>query len=220
MRLEVRLDAWALDEGEVPVVAAGQEAELRLLLYTSTIDRRGVRPPGVRFEDDPSSLYLSGTVTWVGEGDGELQFVIEHHGAQIAIVPAHGWVLRRPVWWQRLRHRGLFPLFVPMELPVPSVGQVVEVEGELTVMPDKHAEFDWHGPDVTMRYEVNQIDAEVYGPSPLRPGRHNFEPVDFPSRPPVIGLSASLPPPGYDGDYFDLERDSVSAYRLLLTPIP
>ena len=222
--IEAFLDSWMVDSGEFPELHVGQDAELSLCARVRALDGVGEVPDSATNHPGARTRAIEGVVTWVHQDDERLHLVVQHAGTLLAAHPAVFQGPRRTTWRDRLSgHRGI-PEFLPVRLPAPAIGQVVTLECTISVLAEYELAEMWPGPEVSARYRIESIDAELITPQPLPTGADEFDDVVAAASRTVTGLSSTRPPPGLvelevtdDGGFNGGEE--VSNYRFLLTPV-
>lgn len=223
--VEAVLDAWIVEAGDRPNLYVGTMAELSLSARVTAVDGLGEVPRGhsLTWRTAARRRRLFATVTWVEMRKHHLRMVVQHEGALIATEPRFAQGPRRPSLAERMRgYRGL-PTFLPVRLPVPMVGQRVQLECQVGVMAEYEADELWTGPDVSARYTVETIDAIVVRPRRLPAGADEFDEHPEPPSRTVTGLTSTGRPEGLeelgvDGDG-ELTGEDVSAYVVGLRPV-
>jgi len=212
-----------VESGDFPDLQVGQEAEMSLGAHVRALDGVGEVPASATVRPRAPNQEIEGIVTWVHQDERGLHIVVQHAGAPLAAEPVTTLGPRRPTWRDRLRGRRGIPDFLPVQLPVPVIGQVVTLECIIGVMADYELEEMWPGPHVSARYRVEHIDAKLLTPQPTPSGADEFDAVPFPPSRTINGLSSTRPPSGFiefdftdDGDCIG---EHLSGYRLLLTPL-
>ena len=223
MVLEAMLDAWIVESGEWPNLYVGGVNELALCARVSAINGQSEVPSGAALTQRTTTRQLFATVSWVEVRKGRLRMVVQHAGAPLAVEPRFAQGKRKPTLGERLRgYRGV-PTFVPIRLPVPSVGELVQLECHVGVMADYDVEQIWTGPDVSARYTIVSIDAKVITPLRLPAGTDEFDEQPEPPTRTLTGLTSTRRP----DDVADLDLDheglfrgeAVSGYVLGLIPV-
>ena len=223
--VEAVLDAWIVEAGDRPGLYVDTVVELSLSARVTAVDGLGEVPRGhsLTWRTAARRRRLFATVTWVEMRKHHLRMVVEHQGALIAAEPRFAQGARRPSLAERMRgYRGL-PTFVPVRLPVPVVGQRVQLECQVGVMAEYEADELWTGPDVSARYTVETIDAIVVRPLRLPAGADEFDDHPEPPSRLITGLTSTRRPEGlveFDAEGGDeLTGEDVSAYVLGLRPV-
>ncbi len=218
--VEAFLADWMVDSGDFPELHVGQDTKMSLGAIVRSLDGVGEVPdPGTLRSGGPTR-DIEGIVTWAKQGERGLHLVVQHEGAPLAAEPEMFQGPRRPTWWDRMRGRRGTPDFLPVRLPVPEIGQVVTLECTIGVMADYELEEMWPGPDVSARYQVEQIDAVLLTPQPMPSGADEFDVIALPPSRTISGLSSTRPPPGFtEFDFTDEGHgfgEHLDGYRLLL----
>ncbi len=223
--VEAVLDAWIVESGDRPNLYVDTVAELSLSARVTAIDGLGEVPRGLSltWRTAARRRRLFGTVNWVEMRKHHLRMVVQHEGALIATEPRFAQGPRRPSLAERMRgYRGL-PTFVPVRLPVPVVGQRVQLECQVGVMAQYETDELWTGPDVSARYTVETIDAIVVCPRRLSPGADEFDDHPEPPSRTITGLTSTRRPEGLVevgvDETGEVTGEDVSAYVLGLRPV-
>jgi hypothetical protein len=213
------LDAWIVESGEWPNLYVGGVAELSLCARVSAVNGHGEVPRGASLTQGTTTRQLFATVTWVELRKHHLRMVVQHEGAPLAVEPRFAQGPRSPSLGERLRG---IPTFLPVQLPVPSVGELVHLQCHVGVMADYDVEQIWTGPDVTTRYTVESIGARVVTPQKRPEGSDEFDDHPEPPTRIVTGFTSTRP----DGlAELDLDPggiftgEAASAYMLALRPV-
>ena len=209
--IKAALPAWLVESPEMPNLYLGVVTNLSLCAWVLSIDGQGKVPAGSTLPDHGDASRLRATVSWVENRKHALRLVVEHAGVSLAVEPAFAQGRRHPSLRERLRgYRGV-PEFLPVHLPIPVVGQQVELECHVVVMADYDLQEVWTGPRVSTGYRVDGIAAEVVTQQPLPDGADQFDPVPNGSSRIIEGLTSTRRPEGLTGE-------TVSDYLLTLTP--
>ena len=205
------LPAWIVESAERPNLYLGVVTNLSLCAWVLSIDGQGKVPAGSRLADNGEASRLLATVSWVENRRHALRMVVQHAGVSLAVEPAFAQGRRHPSLRERLRgYRGV-PEFLPVHLPIPAVGQQVELECHVVVMADYDLQENWTGPRVSTGYRVDSIAAEVVTEQPLPVGADQFDTLPTAPSRIIEGLTSTRRPEGLTGE-------TVSDYLLTLTP--
>ena len=209
--IDAALPAWVVESAEMPNLYVGVVTSLSLCAWVLSIDGQGKVPAGSTLPDQGEASRLRATVSWVENRKHALRLVVKHAGVSLAVEPAFAQGRRNPSLRERLRgYRGV-PEFLPVHLPIPAVGQQVELECHVVVMADYDLQEVWTGPRVSTGYRVDSIAAEVVTQQPLPDGADQFDPLPKGSSRIIEGLTSTRRPEGLNGE-------TVSDYLLTLTP--
>jgi hypothetical protein len=221
--IEAFLAEWMVESGDFPELHVGQDTKMSLGAHVRSLDGVGEVPDSGTLLSGGPTRDIAGTVTWVQRGDRGPHLVVRHEDALLAAEPAMCQGPRRPTWWDRVRGRRGTPDFLPVQLPVPDVGQSVTLECTVGVMADYELEEMWPGPDVSGRYRVELIHAVLLTPQPMPSDADEFDVIPFPPSRTIGGLTSTRPPPGFIEFDFTDEGEGIGehldGYRLLLTPV-
>ena len=208
--IEAVLPSWIVESGEMPNLYVGVVTPLSLCAWVMSIDGRGKVPAGSKLADVSGTTRLQATVSWVENRKHALRLVVKHAGVSLAVEPAFAQGRRQPSMRERLRgYRGV-PAFLPVHLPIPEVGQSVELKCHVVVMADYDLEEVWSGP------RCPPVTASTGSPprswhSELPDGFDRFDAVPSAPTRVIEGLTTTRPPEGLNGE-------TVSDYLLTLTP--
>jgi hypothetical protein len=211
--IEAWLDAWIVESAELPNLYVGVVADLSLCVRVRAINGKSHVPDRATLHDPGGTQQLTGTVTWVELHKRLLHLVVQHAGVSLAVEPSFAQGARRPSLLERLRgYRGM-PEFLPVQLPRPSIGEAVELDGRVAVMAEYDIHEIWPGPDVSATYRVEGVDALMVTALPLASGSDEFDARPQPVGRTLTGLTSTRRPEGLD------DGEEVSSYRLTLRPV-
>ena len=221
--VEAFLDSWMVESDDFTELQIGQDVEMSLDAHVRALDGVVEVPAEGAVPTGGPTREIEGEVTWVRHDEQGLHLIVQHAGTVLAAQAAMFQGPRRRTWRDRLLGRLGVPEFLPVQLPVPEIGQSVTLECTIGVMADYELEEFWPGPDVSARYRVESIDVELVTPQPMSPGADEFDLVPYPPSRMVTGLSSTRPPADYIEFDFTAEGEPIgehlSGYRLLLTPL-